>query len=160
MNTMLNFLTFLTEIFYKGIDARSGYCEVWKNPTDNEMIQAAVRPQDSWSSEPSLQKKFGKKNYYLGALVTAKDVYIFNRDEHQHAGAMQIFDGKPVPSELLTLYFYYFPESDALGIGTSGFSSPRQPPPAKTLMPRLRAMKWFNRFDNVFNYDEEVYGRK
>jgi hypothetical protein len=157
---MLNFTKFLTEIFYKGVDARHGYTEVWKNPKDNEMIECAKRAMDNWSSDPDLKKKFGKNCYYLGALVTGKNVYVFNRDERQHADAMEIFLSKGTPSDLLTLYFYYYPYSNSLAIGTSGFSSPKQPPPAKTLMPMLRAIPWFKRFDNVFNYDEERFGRR
>jgi hypothetical protein len=156
---MLNFTKFLAEVFYKGVDSYDGYCEVWRNPTDNELIQSAGgRPRAGYQTAEDLIKKFGKNCYYIGALVTSKAVYCFNRDEFSHSAAMGVL--KDIPDDLLTLYLYYFPYSNSIGVSTSGFSSPKQPPPAKTLMPRLRAMPWFRRFDNVWNYDEERNGAR
>jgi len=142
---MLTFQQFLTEKLYDAADTRHGYCEIFVNPTDGEMREVGNVYDDEYSN-PFLDTR--GVCYYLGALVDDKRVFVFDRESTQHEDALKAYKQKNPKWDpnILTLYFYYYPKTKHMGLGTSDFSSPGPLPPKSKIMMRLKAMAWFKKF--------------
>ena len=101
---MLSFAQFLIrETFYKGVDGRMGYIEVFKNPTKYEMDEAS--------------RGRGRQ---VGAIVSGKNLYIWNRDSGDHADVKNVI---PIKSnDWVPLYIYYNPGNNSAEVSVASFS--------------------------------------
>jgi hypothetical protein len=100
---MLTFKQFLIrEKFFCGVDGQFGYGEVYKNPTKYEVMQCA-RGGDQ-----------------IGAFATNKDLFIWSRDEAEHAAVKP----KVIRSneDFIPLYLYYNKATNGVEASIATFS--------------------------------------
>ena len=86
---MKHFLQFLQERFYKGVNGRFGYVEIFKNPTLDE-IESIVKHRPRWE---------------LGGIAAKTDLYVWDRVDCDHTDAKRAIG--TVGVGWIPLYLYY-----------------------------------------------------
>ena len=115
--TMLTYAQFhrnLVEKLLKGFEDMS-YCEIYQNPTPDELTEAGHKQPPNWGLE-----KIGSQCYYMGGILTAKDLYVFNRNHSEHKVVSHQIPN--LGRDWLPLYLYYFPAENVLALSLSSFS--------------------------------------
>ena len=102
---MLTFKQFLIEKFFKGLDGRMGYVEIYKNPTKYEIQEAA---------------RNARRASQLGAIVSGKDLYVWHRDDGDHADVKMVIPN--LAPDWVPLYIYYNPGNNSADISVATFS--------------------------------------
>ena len=113
---MLTYEHFLIEKFLKGFDADFGYSEIYKNPTRVEWTQVGHKQ----SPGMYLRDAYGAVCYYAGAILTTKDIYVFNRENAEHHTTAYAIP--KLESNWFPLYCYFFFAANVLAISPSSFS--------------------------------------
>jgi hypothetical protein len=104
---MLSFRQFLTEVFHKGVRGDHGdMAEIYKNPSLSEIKEY-------------IPKTAYRDYIYLGAAMTHKDLYVWDRDKAMH---MTVAPNLTLPDDWWPLYINYYPESDKAELTVSSFS--------------------------------------
>lgn len=91
------------EEFYKGSQGRFDYVEVFKNPTKSEMKEVSPR-----------------SGHELGAIVSGKNLYVWDRDKAEHADVRSIIPR--VGSTWLPLYLVWDHATNVIRISVSSYS--------------------------------------
>ena len=148
---MLTFAQFhrnLVEKLLKGFED-DGYVEIFQNPTAIELTEVGHKQDANWGLE-----KFGNKCYYIGGILTSKDLFVFNRQNSEHHKVSHQIP--KLEREWVPLYLYYFAGENVIALSLSSFSmSPKmslsfRDGSSKAILQHVAKHKAFRKFDLVF----------
>lgn len=139
----------LREHFFGSTRGKFGYCEIFKNPSLAEYLDAGERMDASIH-----MREHGGKQVYTAGIATSRDLFVWDREtgEHLEVAAAIV---PPLPPNWLPLYLYYYPLSETLGVSLSKFSIEGRlsyAPAWPRLLSILQANPAFRIFKHIVEY--------
>ena len=144
--------TQLIEKFIVGVRGISEWVEIFEKPTKAEMVKSGT-PIQIEGEHAEVQDL---RAYYLGAILTADNFYVWKRDEIYHSYVGNALD-VPLRGQVKTnipLYAYWIPKINTIRLVLAQWSAGHTRPSKATVNSLIKNLPYFRIFKVV--YEEEA----